>query len=447
MPLLASCRSDTFGYLKDKLILSSYDSSEVGDIISKIQSTYSCLGLRCKDIGIYYKSDVPECIDPPEFGFLGGYKPAYDIRDVSKIDIDIRYIEIMMEMKAYQAAQNIYEHGKHSLVKNGDKKELLSLKSLAISEGRDKIPNFKLFREYFKSDNYADEALTMIFRILSEEAASTEHNEHVFQKASAAQSQELVVKILQYHVIPMASLQRMYESELECSQSSTFDSSKRKWQEAAGLIIGSMEGPSHSGSGAGYMMFNLAQSLCFRFGKCEDGISSIKNKLQVFLYAGSFALTSQSCETIAEIASNIEMNLLVTLIQATLVYSVKNSALQIESPSSDLASGYIFSDAVTPYIHDVDKEAAIVIQENMEFQFGVKPVGDGYRKVFQEFRDAIQLMDIDCMDVGYYAEVSMGVCPNVKGDPGTSSSGTSSNRAHVMYKILYGLLILLIVYP
>lgn len=444
VPLLASCQSDTFGYLKDKLILSSYARSDVGDIISKIQSTYSCLGLRCKDIGIYYKSDVPECIDPPEFGFLGGYKPAYDIRDVSKIDIDIRYIEIMMEMKAYEAAQDVYEHGKHSLVKNGDKKELSSLKSLAISEGRNVIPNFKLFKEYF-SDNYADETLTEIFMILSEEATSGEHNEHFF-KASAGQSQELVVKLLQYHVIPMASLQRMYESELECSQSSTFDSSKRKWQEAAGLLIGSMEGPSRIGSGAGYMMFNLAQSLCLRFGKCEGGISSIKNKLEVFLYAGSFAVTSQSCDNIAEIASNIEMNLLVTLIQATLVYSVKNSALEIESPSSDLASGYIFSDAVTPYINDVDKEAAIVIQENMEFQFGVKPVGDGYRRVFQEFRDTIQLMDIDCMDVGYYAEVSMGVCPDVKGDPGTSSSGTSSsNGAHVMYKILNGLLVLIIV--
>lgn len=83
VPLLAPCAADTFEYLKKKLITDSYDVSEVDAIISSIQSTYSCLGLTCRDIGTLIEMSNPVCSDRAELRPLAGYAPSTDVREVS----------------------------------------------------------------------------------------------------------------------------------------------------------------------------------------------------------------------------------------------------------------------------------------------------------------------------------------------------------------------------
>ena len=81
VPLLAACNKSTFEYLKDKLIVNQYSVSEVDDIIRAIQSTYSCLDLKCKDIG--HRNGVPECNEREEMQSLAGYTTVTDVREVS----------------------------------------------------------------------------------------------------------------------------------------------------------------------------------------------------------------------------------------------------------------------------------------------------------------------------------------------------------------------------
>ncbi len=83
LPHIAPCDKSTFEYLKERLIVKENYSSEVEDIITALQSTYSCLDLKCNDIGEL--SGVPKCNDRQELQSFAGYTPVTDIREVSNM--------------------------------------------------------------------------------------------------------------------------------------------------------------------------------------------------------------------------------------------------------------------------------------------------------------------------------------------------------------------------
>ncbi len=81
VPLIAACDRSAYEYLHKKLISGSYKRSEVDDIVRAIQSTYSCLDLKCGDIG--HIEGVPECSNRNQFQAFSGYTPISDVREVS----------------------------------------------------------------------------------------------------------------------------------------------------------------------------------------------------------------------------------------------------------------------------------------------------------------------------------------------------------------------------
>ena len=72
--LTAACNTSTFTYLKKKLIVGNYETPEVNKIIQKIQHTYRCLDLRCKDIGHF--DGLPNCKESDELQSIGDYMPV-----------------------------------------------------------------------------------------------------------------------------------------------------------------------------------------------------------------------------------------------------------------------------------------------------------------------------------------------------------------------------------
>jgi len=82
VPLLSDCNPSVFSFLKKKLITSSYTSGDVNDIINALQSTYSCLGLTCDDIGVYQQDLAMKCVDTPDLSPLAGYIPSSDVSEV-----------------------------------------------------------------------------------------------------------------------------------------------------------------------------------------------------------------------------------------------------------------------------------------------------------------------------------------------------------------------------
>ena len=86
IPLIAGCKESTYKYLKEKLLspLHQYHASETQAIIEKIQESYSCLGLRCSDVGALSTNEVL-CADRDKHQGIAGYKPTMDVREVSAV--------------------------------------------------------------------------------------------------------------------------------------------------------------------------------------------------------------------------------------------------------------------------------------------------------------------------------------------------------------------------
>jgi len=413
VPLVAGCRESTYNNLKEKLITSEYSSDTLNEIIYELQSTYDCLGITCKDVGIFIGAGMPTCYKRQDLTAFAGYTPRTNAQEYSDIDLDIRYIDIMLRMKAYGAAKDVYTRGKHVIVENGSSVGPLSLHSLATAAGRKNCPSFQLFNTYFSDENYANSA---IMRVFNEPIIPNEVGK------SPEQKRAMIVDILRFMVTPMAALQKLYEAVDNCKIVSTTISkiSIKRWDEAAALLIGSMEGSRNKGSEDGYLMYGLAGDLCLIFGVCaKKGNAQVNILMREALYAGSSSLSTQSCANVLESAVAIESHMLVPLIQASLVHAYTNSNLDVNSDNSRITSAYVYSRAVLPYIQD-QIEVSAVIEKNFDFQPGMPPVEDGWQNVFLAFETAVDNMDnIDCRDVGYLATVATGICA----DDGVISGG------------------------
>jgi hypothetical protein len=90
IPLVAGCSPSAFSFLKDKLINLNYNVIEVEELVQDVRRIYPCLGLQCADIGVHdseMTDQATSCEDVEVLHPLAGYKPASDVREVSKMKI------------------------------------------------------------------------------------------------------------------------------------------------------------------------------------------------------------------------------------------------------------------------------------------------------------------------------------------------------------------------
>jgi hypothetical protein len=72
LPLLRTCDPRSFDSLINNLVLKTFQDSTMNSTLTQVQSLYSCMDLKCDDIGEYLNGLVPECSDslneqPPTF--------------------------------------------------------------------------------------------------------------------------------------------------------------------------------------------------------------------------------------------------------------------------------------------------------------------------------------------------------------------------------------------
>lgn len=414
VPLLAPCQKDTFEYLRQKLLEASYEISDVDEIVTKIQSTYSCLGLNCRDIGKLKEYGGSPCVDRSPLKPLAGYTPSTDVREHSDLDVDIRYIDIMMQQRAYDAAFKIYKFGKHSEISTVDHK-ILSLRNIAVTVGRKIVPSYQLFEDYFSASTM--DVVDDLIRTQFIEPTSS---------ASDDQRRAMVVNALKYEVLWFGALQNLYDAAAGCNENDArFEMAKQQWDVGAAMIIGSSQS---TGNDDGDLLYSLATSLCKTFNTCDSttGEAKINQKIEEALFAGSYELKFKQCELVKEFANTIENLMKIPLIQATLNAAFQNHVEARGTTAPSLAEGYIYSRALLPYIDAANPSAATRISKNMNFQFEAKPVVDGYKAVFKAFEDSMKDMKLDCKDVGHL-NTGEDVC-----EGGTASSSSSTVVSKVM---------------
>lgn len=385
VPLIAGCSDSTFSFLRDRLILEGniFNAIDVDDIIEKLQSAYSCLGLTCVDVGTY--EGVPACHDKPPQSSLAGYVPKSDISEFSKLDLDLHQIYIFLKFGAFNAAEDLYTMGKHSTLKKLDGgEEIITLRQLATQSARSIVPSFDMFERYFDQD--FDYSNSMVKRTL-------DPNEPTM--VSLKERTKLVVTTLQSMVVYMAALQKIYDAIEDCESTDSFRNANaiEEWDRAAGLLIGSMEGANEGGRQGGMMMYGLAKEQCKQFDVCTNsGDAKVNERLITLFYAGRSELTARNCPPLHKAAEKIEILLQIPLIQSTLSLMILNPSMN----EDNFGELYAFSRSILPYVEEADRDASQIIAKNIDF----RPTKGNLDAAMMALKDAIPKMGVDCDLVG-----------------------------------------------
>jgi hypothetical protein len=396
VPLVAGCGNGTFEYLKEKLLTVSYESTDVDEIIEAIRGIYPCLGLSCKDIGVHNSETADgakKCQDPDALASMAGYTPTSDVREFSRLDLDMKQLDILLTMKAFTAAENLYTYGKHvGYVDVGS----MSLFHLATAQDRKVVPEFDVFIQYYKKqyeepNMYADHMIR----------AALQNSDDQW---SDAQRRIIVLRSAEAIVMYFGALQYLYLAVSECHtspQTSREAGFSENWDRGAALLIGSLEGAKKNGTNDGYMFHELSQMYCEAFGTCSQSDSgvTVNDDLVSLLYMGRGAALSNSCSSLQKAADEIAGLLLIPIIQGAL-----HSATQLSEPTTskhDLAraEGYVFSRAILPLVASASAGAARIIDEYL----GVPGPSNKQKTssaVFSAFADVYVKMGVNCKVIG-----------------------------------------------
>ena len=426
LPMVAGCSNSTFTYLSEKLIAEEYKVVDVDDIIARLQTTYECLGFTCDDIGVHELDSTFTCTDTPVLSPLAGYIPQSDVRSFALLDLDLLHANILMQMGAYTAVRDLYSNGKHALVEDENGLQTLSLYQLATTSQRSLVPQFDSFNRYYESKKYADDIIG--------QALDTDNEK--FKLASPEQRREVVVKTMQYLVVYMASLEQLYQAIADCNSpdSGKILDAQEAWDRGAAFLIGSLEGPEDGGNVEGMSFYRLALELCGMFGTCTpDGRPGWNEEFNSLLYTGRASVQARACGELRKTVREIETLLLVPLIQGTLRYSLANEKLGENSKDKSLGEGYAFSRSVLPLVEDSNRDSAVTINENMDFQFETVPVRNGAGAIFNAFARAYGNMNVNCEDIGTADKYD--ACSNA-----TSPGGPKDTNAGMIVGIIIGVL-------
>jgi hypothetical protein len=286
LPQISNCNSSTFDTLVELAVGQDVTTETKDDIILAILASYSCLGITCEDVGSYKGGVLPKCDDSVEAGipYLTEYLPLMDVRRKSRIDRDLREIEIFMVEDAYEAAKEYYLYGWNTFF------SLSQLVQNAFSPGP--TPDFDLFNTYYEGSDY-DFAHSIIMHVLEKQPP--------YDNASVAQRSEIVVGILRSVVMYLSTLAELDSAVDECDKTGGSMSTLELWDGGAAFFIGSSEGQLPGGQSGGQLLFGLAKELCGSFGTCEpepEFNAEINEGIVQALLFGSQNLQAGECDVV-----------------------------------------------------------------------------------------------------------------------------------------------------
>lgn len=393
VPHLVSCSVHVHAYLMEKLIFGSYVASEIDEIVLKLQSVYDCLGITCADIG-YHKDPSLEidCSDVDEIKSLCGYRTRTDAGEYAQLDLDILELDVLMAMEAYEAAEELYSFGRHAHTGADNGRVSLSLQSLATNAGRSNVPVFRKFQDFY--GNNVDYADTIMFKTFDSSDMTM----------SPIQRRYVAVGTAQYMIMYMAALQNMHEADQACVRDAQDITASELWDRAAAYIIGHLEGTAREGSNEGFLIWGLAKALCAEWGTCSatvEGNAVANERIRTLLYTGRGALTGgrkDSCSGLKNAATEIEKILLGPLIQGVLSSMVRTAETTGVVKVREHAKAHALANALLPYVHGVNRDAASTIVNNLDFDG--TPLSDGLTNVVNAFTSTMGKFGVDCRDVG-----------------------------------------------
>ncbi|KAJ8598837.1 hypothetical protein CTAYLR_008535 [Chrysophaeum taylorii] len=456
VPRLYACDTDAADVLTRNMMIPASladDASIVPDgfaaVKSAIESTYSCLGIVCADVGglldgdayvtgmepcddgstvdddaVYY--DNLEAIAEGARPAIASYVPVSDVTEHAAIDEDVAAMEGALKAYDWDVAWSAYADGGNS-VKSTDAAGTPTYRTVrGFSTDLGGEATYDEYYAYHGNALYADDYIRAALwdRLSDTSSAKTDGRPDLWSDITLTDvmAYQLAYKGAQYQNTWIYSTHELYSALEKCNDGNVDDASgaPHAWDEGWAFYAGSLAGID--GKASGVLTYALADKRCSNFGTCvddeplpswrtsDDGANSNANAKLLRLYrAGLQAMRDATrCNEGREYVERIVAQMTVPLVQGTLRYAWRSDPNgNNETLSSDgkaLAEFNAFAMALVPRIYACDTDAADVLTRNMIIPASLSDfastVPDGYAAVKSAIESTYSCLTISCSDVG-----------------------------------------------
>ena len=341
--------------------------------------------------------------------------------------MDVLQIRVLTNLGSFNYAKFWYLYGRNSPRQRdseNDPYNYYSLSEFAISSSRRNAePYYSAFISYHNDPNYAD----VLIRNTLEGVGKWDSNKSVEQRSA------IITEASSFLVLYLHLIAQIHDAVNNCNdvdQDGEYELT-HPWDEVAALIIGSLEGAGEGGSPDvqdGQMIWGLGTRCGYQFQTLNSqGYPNVNSGLEDLLFAGRGEIDALECEMLQKTADNIQSKTLVPLMQSVLKYAALNEQHAADSDSADLALGEVFASSIIPIVQIYDSASALILEENMLIQPGIKPVRGGVQQVANALGSAANAMGINPRELGYIPEA----------DPSFLYGGSSSSPALQPYKLSF----------
>mmetsp|Transcript_20174 Transcript_20174/g.43553 ORF Transcript_20174/g.43553 Transcript_20174/m.43553 type:complete len:769 (+) Transcript_20174:34-2340(+) len=383
VPQLAKCRPSLYKKFHESWITGRYQvGDDVSELLSMIPDLTFCFGYSCQDLG---NTEIGACDTFDVFRpTLGGYVPQSEVGNVAAADLDILQIKILTELSSNKFAEFMYMNGaniaKYRQQGTNDPLDYVSLHDIGVSSERSSAqPFFDIYVTYHDEKDYADKIVRGALTGASKWKASQ-------------QISEIVALTSAYQILLMEAITKLKIATQECRDADpeigvTF--TLNPIDEAAALLIGSMEGAMLGGSRDledGQLIYNIANRHAFQFNTINSAqYAKSVSTIEDLLFAARAELDALDCENLELSTESILKYAMVGITQACIQLAVKNEDLGDLSTAASLAQGESLALAILPMIYNTNKDLAGDIEANMIRLQGEDPVTSGGAAVGKMF--------------------------------------------------------------
>jgi hypothetical protein len=322
----------------------------------------------------------------------------------------------------------------------------VSLRDIALSKERfNAEPLYDYYVEYHNEKDYADKA---IMAALADDGAAVSSTNTTTWK-TVDQKAAVVRAIAAYQILFMEAHAKLQSAVQQCREADPEVGILARLDpvdEAAALIIGSMEGETLGGSPDlqdGQLLFNLANQHAFQFSVINaDKYANVNSEILDSLFAATAELDALDCEDLQRTTTHIGRMITVGMIQGALQAADKNEDIDEKTnPNAvSLATGHVLTESVNPWIKHSDAATANFISENMLVKTPVQNmVKDGHENVAKAFGKGLTYsIGLPCEYLGKTAEVDPcdGIPRNSGKDGGRSAATTSIRTSSYLIELL-----------
>lgn len=325
------------------------------------------------------------------------YFPNSNVTQHSRLDLDVKAIDVFADAGSFAQAEAVYENGENS------KKtaSLRKIKDFSITAPTLMVGQkyYEMYKAYYQSGTYADAFIVSALRGTGD-----------FEGATTVVRSESTVKGMQTLSIWMYVIREMFDAIDDCraSNSTRNDAGVLAIDEAWAFYAGSLEGKF--GGTTGLSLYNLAQKRCAQFGTCDvDGNAKVNKEILAHFAAAQAMLRVGQCDAAyVVIDTKIVPLMTVPLIQSMLRYVHRGISSTgwpgtQTSFTKERAEGWVFTLAVLPQIAACNPGIAVAIKTNMYLK-AVPFMKDGSSSLYPKIQSLYSCLKITCEQVGTFVE-------------------------------------------